>query len=249
MLRIALCDDDIAFLDQFAHVVAKAFENMGQLVEIYSFGDGESLINKVEKDKQIFDIVFLDVDMPNLNGFQVAKRLRELGNSSFLLFTTYLEHQSREGYLYDAFRYIFKSRLDSEVEEAVSAILSKLNLYAQDQCEVTLKCRHLGVLDNLSVKKADIIYLRAEKTRRITLKTLYSSHELLVRPLVDYIRLLDSPIFGLIMRCYVINFNHVQRTEGDDFIMTGGIRVPMGIKREARNASMEKYLAFLQERL
>lgn len=61
--------------------------------------------------------------------------------------------------------------------------------------------------------------------------------------------MMDCASFHLLMRNYIINFNHVYELDDDDFILTGGVRVPLGIKREVKKASLEKYLRFLEERI
>lgn len=249
MLRIAICDDDVSFLNSFSQKTTKSFTNAGQPIKVFTFSDGKGLIGKVEKEKQIFDIIFLDVEMPEIDGFQVAQRLRELGTPFMLLFMTYIEHQSREGYLYGAFRYVFKNNLEAEMIEAVSSIMKKLGYSAAEQEEITLKCRTLGVLEDLTLKKEDIIFLKAEKTRRVTLKTVYSEHELLVKPISKYAELFNPPAFVPIMRSYLLNLNHVESIDTGFFVLTGGLTVPLGVRREARKASMEKYLKFLEERI
>lgn len=249
MIRIAICDDDLIFLDNFARMISELFADRGKQIKVSTFSDGKSLIGKVEKEKQIFDIIFLDVNMPEFHGFQVAQRLRELSAAFILIFTTYVENQSREGYLYGAFRYIFKNNLEAEISEAISSIIKRLGNSVSEQEEITLKYRNSGVLENLTLKKADIVFLKAEKTRRIILKTIYSEYELLTKPLSEYAKLFNPSVFVLIMRGYLLNFNYVESIEADSFVLTGGLTVPLGIKREARKASMEKYLRFLEERI
>ena len=249
MLRIAICDDDLDFLDRFSQMITKSFTDAGQQIRVFTFSDGKTLIEKVEKEKQIFDIIFLDVEMPGVHGFQVAQRLREISVAFILVFTTYVEHKSREGYLYGAFRYVFKNNLEAEIDEAVSGVLKKLGLSVADQEDVTFKCRTLGVLENLTLKKSDILFLQSEKTRRVTLKTVCSEYELLVKPLSEYAEQLQPPIFVPIMRNYLLNFNHVESIQDGFFMLTGGLTVPLGVKREVKKASMEKYLRFLEERI
>lgn len=84
MINIAICDDDLQFLDMFSAILTEVFSNNNQAITIYKYSSGKTLIEKVEKEKHIFNIIFLDVEMPELGGFQVAKRLREL-NTSFIL--------------------------------------------------------------------------------------------------------------------------------------------------------------------
>ncbi len=249
MLRIAVCDDDINFLNSFGRMVSKSFADIGQAVTVFTFSDGKSLIEKTEKEKQVYDIIFLDVEMPSVNGFKVAQRLRELDAVFLLIFTTFIEHKSREGYLYGAFRYIFKNNLEAELNEAVAGIVKKLDLNNSEKEEITFKRRNSGVLENLTIKKVDIIFLKAEKTRRVTLATPYSEYDLLVKPLSEYAKILEPLVFATIMRGFILNFNHVTGIEGDFFMLTGGYKIPLGIKRDARKTSMEKYLRYLRERL
>jgi len=249
MLRIAVCDDDVGFLDSFAPMINKSFSDAGQQVQVSVFSNGKDLIEKVEKEKQIFDIIFLDVEMPGVHGFQVAQRLREISVAFVLVFTTYVEHKSREGYLYGAFRYVFKNNLEAEIDEAVSSIITKLDNSDIKQETVTFKYRNSGVLEDLTLKKSDIIFLKVEKTRRVILRTVHAEYELLVKPLSEYAKQLTQPVFVPIMRNYLLNFNHVESIKDDFFVLTGGLTVSLGIKREVRKTSMEKYLKFLEGRI
>jgi len=248
MLRVAVCDDDLDFLKSFPTLVVRLFADAGLPVQVSTFSNGKSLIEKVEKEKRIFDIVFLDVEMPHVRGFQVAQRLRELSTSFILIFTTYIESQSREGYVYGAFRYVFKNSLEAETAEAVASITKLLDNSVLDQ-EVSFRYRNSSVLDDLTLKKQDIIYLELEKTRRVTLMTVHAQYDLLVKPLSEYAKKLTPPDFMPIMRNYLLNFNHVEGIQDGSFMLTGGLSIPLGTKREVRKASMEKYLRFLEERL
>jgi len=249
VLRIAICDDDIGFLDSFSRMITKSFTEAGRQVQVSAFSDGKSLIEKVEKEKQFFDIVFLDVEMPVVHGFQVAQRLRELNAAFILLFTTYIEHKSREGYLYGAFRYVFKNNLATEISEAVSSIIKKLDDSDIAEEKITFKYRNSGVLEDLTLKKNDIIFIEIEKTRRVILRTIHAEYDVLVKPLSEYAKLLTSPIFVPIMRNYLLNFNHVESIHNGFFMLTGGLTVPLGVNREVKKASMEKYLRFLEGRI
>lgn len=249
MLRIAICDDDLIFLDTFAQVLNTSFADMGQQVKIFTFSDGKSLIKKMEKWKKFFDVIFLDVEMPIVHGFKVAQRLRELSTDFILIFTTYIEHQSREGYLYGAFRYVFKNNLNVEINEAVSSIIKRLDNPAVDQEEVTFKCKTSGVFENLTVRQIDILFLKKEKNRRVILKTVYSEYELLIKPLSEYAELLKPSIFQIVMRNFLVNFDHIQGLDSDCFVLTGNIMVPLGIKHEVKMTSIEKYHRFLEERI
>lgn len=247
MLKIAICDDDTQFLELFERILATEFSIREQAVEIHMYDNGKSLIEHIEKGKQLYHIIFLDVEMPEVNGFQVAARLQEINTGFLLLFTTFIEHSSREGYRYGAYRYIFKNRLTDEINEAVSSILKKLNNLSNGLETITFKYRNSGVIEDLTVCKDDILFLKREKSRRVILKTIVSEYDLLVKPLTEYSSILNCANFYTIMRNFIVNFNHVQELDDEYFILTSGARVPLGIKREVKKASKDKYLLFLHE--
>ena len=97
------------YIAETTQILSASFANARQQIKIFTFSDEKKLIEKTEMEKQFFDVIFLDVEIPGVHGFQVAGRLRELNTAFILVFTTYIEHQSREVYLYGAFRYIFKN--------------------------------------------------------------------------------------------------------------------------------------------
>ncbi len=249
MFRIALCDDDLQFLNIFKLLLNRSFSDLQQPVSITVFYSGQELIAAVEKQGLIFDVVFLDVDMPVVDGFQTADRLRQLNVRFILIFTTILEAQAREGYKYDAFRYISKNNLQAETNEAVSSIVQKLMLQNNDDQTVKFKHRDAGVFETIEVKKSDILYFRIEKNRRITLKTIYSEYELLTKPLHFYEELLQSDSFHPVLRHYLLNFNRVSDITREAFIMDDGEVVTLGLTRDTQKAIKEKYMKFLERRL
>ncbi len=249
MFQIAICDDDQTFLDRLETLISQRFLQDGHVVTITTYLDGRNLIEAVEKQAQIFDVVFLDVEMPAISGFQVAQKLRQLSKTFLLIFTTFLESQARQGYTYNAYRYIFKNQLETELNEAIAAILARLRLQAVDDAMIELKYRCLGVLETLEVKKSDILYLRLEKNRRVTLKTVFSTYDLLTKPLSEYAKLLATDSFYLVMRNYLVNFHRVADILTDEFVMEDGEKIPLGATRETQKVSKEKYMQFLEERL
>lgn len=249
MIKIAVCDDDSPFAQELAQNISTLFAQQTQQTQISVFTSGQTLIQTIHLQKQFFDVIFLDVEMPQINGFQVAEKLRELDPAFILIFTTHMEHQSRKGYLYGAFRYVFKSNLSTELAEAVAATLQKLNKLQNARQTITLKHTTLGMIEDLCLPKSDILYLKTDKKRRITLQTPFASYHLLVKPLAHYAQMLNPAVFVPVMRSYLVNFDHVESIEGEWFVLTGGIRIPLGIKKSSQKTSMEKYMKYLRERI
>jgi DNA-binding LytR/AlgR family response regulator len=246
MKRIAICDDHKADLTELKMLIERYFGELSIGIAIYQYDDGQSLVADIEKHIRIFDVVFLDVDMPLLSGFQTAKRIGELKTPCLLVFVTNMEQHAREGYKYAAFRYVYKSRLTTEMKEAVVAIAQKLALIEKEEQTLLFKYKEGEEFETLEIYPNDILYLKMEKTRRVFLKTIYAEYNLLIKPLAEYQAMLDS--FILVTRNYLINMNRIDDIDDEYFILSNGEEISIGFTPETKKQSREKYLEYLKER-
>ena len=89
-MRILICDDDTLIIEQLQKYIESYFEsNHLKCPELVSFTSGESLL----ADKNEKDIVFLDIEMPGMNGIYVGNELKK-ANKNVLIFvvTSYSEY-------------------------------------------------------------------------------------------------------------------------------------------------------------
>ena len=66
MIKIAICDDEAAIVEQIEQIIRKTAKNLIGAMEIQDFYSGTTLINGMEKEQ--FDMVFLDIQMHGLSG-------------------------------------------------------------------------------------------------------------------------------------------------------------------------------------
>lgn len=83
-MRIAICDDNSIVLVRIRKEIEKVLEkhapDQAQLVHILEYDNGFDLLDAHAKDN--FDVVCLDVEMPGLNGLEVAQSLRRDGSDA-----------------------------------------------------------------------------------------------------------------------------------------------------------------------
>ena len=248
MFKIVLCDDDSSFLNFFETLLKSKFSLHNLEILIEKFVSGKDLIENIEKDKKTYDIIFLDIDMPELNGLLIADKLRQLDKNFILLFTTNMENAAIQGYHYNTFRFILKENLESSIDEAIRSIVSKF-LSNNDNDIVELKYKHRDSLDLISIRQRDIIYF-STKERRIFLKTISGDYELLVYPLKDYEAILgNSENFIIVNRSYLVNFDHVLDIVGENLLLTDNISIPMGYSKTSRAAVRKKYMLYIKEKI
>lgn len=117
MIKFAVCDDESDAAD---YISDKLREYYPSECEIKKYTDGISLLNDSERES--FDAYFLDIGMPLLDGFEVAKRIRSNNSRVKIIFVTGKEELANSGYIYGAFRFVRKSRLDQELYETAKSL-------------------------------------------------------------------------------------------------------------------------------
>lgn len=128
MFRIALCDDDAVFLKQEREMTEKFLRSKDIHFEIAEFSSGQTIIdeNKIES----YDLILLDFEMVGMDGFETAKRIREKSERPCIAFVTVFFEFAREGYRFDALRYLVKQEntFEKELQDCIQkAILVKEN--------------------------------------------------------------------------------------------------------------------------
>ncbi len=105
MYQIAIVEDvDIAAQAIEGHLT-KFGEEFGEQFHITRFRYGMQFLTKYQA---IYDIVFMDIEMPLLNGMDTATKFRELDQTTILIFVTNLTQYAIRGYEVDALDYILK---------------------------------------------------------------------------------------------------------------------------------------------
>ncbi len=88
MINIAVCDDDTLFISEtFKYAISMAIKAAELNPDVRYFTDGTLLLKEFQSGTY-YDIVILDIDMPKINGKELAAKLREIDMSFFLVFVT-----------------------------------------------------------------------------------------------------------------------------------------------------------------
>lgn len=155
-MKIAVVDDEKLWQEKIKRLL-EAYA-WSENIEIDLFSSGEAFYKK--KD---YDIVFMDIEMGKMDGFEAAYRYKENNQDFVLIFLTTHTEMSRRGYLVNAFRYIDKANVEEELKEALDAfeLLCKKNHVIQF---------HVVNLGTVHLKLKDILYIETEK-RNVVIHT------------------------------------------------------------------------------
>lgn len=114
-MRIAVVDDESIWRDKALHIM-KMYGIKAEKIDTYA--RGKEFLDAGEN----YDIVIMDLEMPEMDGFDtITEYRRNYSESIILILTTHTEF-ARKGYLVNAFRYIDKLKMEEELQEALERI-------------------------------------------------------------------------------------------------------------------------------
>ena len=121
-MRIAICDDEEKYRIQLKTVLDKLLINTDDDIE--TFSDGNILVLKFAESP--FDLVFLDIEMPEIDGITLARKLRAVSEKVFIVFLTGHVEYALEGYEVNALRYLTKPVDIDKLKEVLNYVRDKI---------------------------------------------------------------------------------------------------------------------------
>jgi two-component system LytT family response regulator len=214
-LTAILIDDESSSRNSLRHKLVNHCPGITVLAECENGEEGIKAIQKLNPD-----IVFLDVEMPRMNGFVMLQQLQD--RNFELIFTTAYDHYAIRAIRFSALDYLVKPIEIKSLTEAVEKAKEKKQTGSTNQRIETLL---YNLIDEQNVHKriaipsleglqfievGDIIYLEAESN--YTFIFLQSGVKLTVsKTLKDFEELLPAQHFIRIHHSYIINKNHIRK--------------------------------------
>ena len=129
MLHIAVCDDEKLFADKIMEIIDEYLFSKNIVHKIDCFSSGEQFIELKEEMKK-YDVVFMDINMENMDGIETAKAMRAICPKIFLVFVTAFINYTLDGYKVEAIRYVLKDyeSMADNIKEALDTIIDKMSM-------------------------------------------------------------------------------------------------------------------------
>lgn len=157
MFHIAICDDEEYFSVHIKKYVEEYLTSKELEFEIDVYNSGKELLeNKIEIEK--YSIIFLDINMSEIDGIVTAQKIREFSSEIFIVFVTAYINFSLDGYKVNATRYILKNNdnFKENIFECMYTILEKM------KCIVLKKTFRFNELEK-TVLLDKLIYVESKK--------------------------------------------------------------------------------------
>lgn len=227
-MRIAICDDEKIFRDAIYKYITKYNSDY----EIKEFPNGRTLLNSRES----FDIIFLDIEMPELNGMETAAKLRQLSVDSIIIFLTSHVEKVHDAFKVKAFRFLTKPVQNEALKEAFTEAVNEIS--NQEKVIINQKGKIY------EVKLKDIVYIEAFGDGTYVYDNNNNVYECTVQ-LKEWDNRLRGHFFFKIHKSYIISMLYVTGIV-DSRLTLSGVQSEFTVSRRNVSAFKEAYLNFVK---
>lgn len=236
MLKIAVCDDDKIMLDCLCERIAEECRRQDAEIYVDKFSSGKDFLNANKTEP--YDVVFLDIDMPEINGFEVAEKISE---KALIIFVTTHDELVYSSLKFQPFRFIRKTHLNNELSETLTSVIERISKRnAERKIEFQTKDGKIYLFaDEIEYIEVYGHWLRVVVTNGEPIEC-YGS-------LSDIEKRLRSIGFVRTYKSYLVNFKYVYSLEKTKVVMDNKTEIPLS--RYKSDGVKEKFKNYLRSAL
>ncbi len=227
--RIIICDDDRIFMDLLEEKIKSELAQEKIEYQIEKYSRSTELLENISVEDALY---FLDIDMPEVSGMELAEKITTQNPYSEIIFISNYEEKVFESFRYTPLRFIRKRKIEEELKEALSAWLLKRERKNRVLEVVTREEKCCILMD-------DIIYLES-KGHYLQICSADKIYELRSR-ISDYEKLLRQYGFVRVNIGFIVNCHYIKALQRKKVILNNGLELNIGNNRqeEVQHAYME----------
>ncbi len=237
-MKAIIVDDEINGVELLQHLISENCAGLSVIAAETSPHKGIELIEKLRPD-----VVFLDIEMPEMSGFELLEKLKHL--SFQVIFTTAFDNYALKAFKYNTIDYLLKPVIVAELVAAVNKLESKTKNNTGNIGELLETIRRVQNTGRLTISSQnEILYIETEKILRLEADSNYTNVILTdgkkitsTKTLKDYESLLNPHNFFRTHKAFIINLDHVEKfvkSDGGYIVMKDNAQIP--VSREKRQA-------------
>lgn len=237
-MNISVCDDSFKDSGALENIIYEYYSNNTNLFQCDIFSSGEEFISNQEKNKKYYQIYFLDIEMNEVDGLQVANYIRSYDINAIIVFTTKHSEMVYKAFDVNAFHYLVKPINKALVEKVLikaNKFLAMKNTLFQFKCSKKMcTINYDQIIYFESQKRKIVIYTENEKyTYYGTIKQLNET--------------LNPNLFAQIHNSYIINMEYILSIENKEVLLKNDTE--LNVSRKFYVDFMKYYREFILARL
>ncbi|MEC1600373.1 LytR/AlgR family response regulator transcription factor [Bacillus halotolerans] len=227
MLRVLIVDDEILARDELAYLLKRTNEEL----EINEAENIESAFDQMMDHKP--DLLFLDVDLSGENGFDIAKRLKNMKNPPAIVFATAYDQYALKAFEVDALDYLTKPFDEERVRQTMKKY-KKVKREIDEPEQISHASQHklaLSVGESIVIVDTKDIIFAGTEDGHVNVKTFDASYSV-NDTLVVIEKKLPETDFLRVHRSFVVNTEYIKEIQPwfnstYNLIMKDGSKIPV----------------------
>ena len=163
MIRVAIVEDDSAERERLRACLRWLEESEGMRFHVAEFASGTAFIGSFQP---VYDLIFMDIEMPGMDGMETARALRKMDASVLLIFVTNMAQYAIAGYEVEALDFILKPvnrySFAIKMKRAAARIPKRIEEYVAIKCEGELRQVPIASVRWLDIDGHYVVYHTTE---------------------------------------------------------------------------------------
>ena len=236
-MKIAVIEDKKPHRDLLVHYLEEWRRGQERSVTVEAFGSGESFWFRYEEERD-YDVLILDIQMPGINGMELARRVREADGDIVIVFATGVSDYLEEGYEVEALHYLVKPLSQEKLERCMEKALKR----RRQERFVTVH----GGEGILKISQERINYVEA-RGRGCCVGRVKVPEELEVREsLSEMESLLEPEDFMKCHRSYLCSIGNIRRIDRGSVEFDDGSSIP--VSRRLYQQVNRRFMAYFRRK-
>lgn len=204
-MRFAVVDDEPRFLKKIPMLIKQFLPDM--IIDIDLFSSPSTFLTTYTEQK--YDVLFLDINMPNMNGFELSKDIRNQNDCVPIVYISAMDNLMIQAFRYKALGFVRKQFIESDLLFALSTILSEFRIN-NDTIEVKETRSHGGHTCFISIEQ--IMYIESE-CHNVTINMIDGRKITVRKPISYFVKHESFQHFIAISSGIIVNLSLIELTE------------------------------------
>lgn len=222
-IKIAVVDDEEVALSAIIGTLTRVFAHGNVKAQIDGFSPSPKLFDRLMSYE--YNIIFLDINMPGIDGIELGKKIKDIKGSLDIIFVSGEEHRVFESLLVHPFGFIRKSNFIGDIGEVIRAYLKEHNEEAEDLLQIQTHC----TIENINISK--ILYIESIKEYQYIHTEIDKEPKKIRLSLASLENQLTSEGFFRIHKGYLVNMKYVCRINNEGVSLKNGEILPLSRKK------------------
>lgn len=233
MIKIAVCDDESVMCERLKQMIVSKLEQWEEPFRVSCYTNAVQFLHT----SLDFDLIFLDIQMPDLNGMDLAKRLRKKEFEGILIFVTVLKECMLDAFEVEAMDYLCKPVEDQRLEKALKRSLKRL--HSREEKYLSVQTMHWC----RNIKLKDIYYCEV-MNRKIFLHTKNGIIEYYGK--LKEVEQQTAPDFIKCHRSFLVNPEYLSEYREGRAFLENGEQIP--VSKNCHSILMKKMMEYMGKR-